>query len=393
MEKYKISLVLFFLLFMAGEIKSQSVDEILKSIEANNNEILASKKLLESKTYEYKNRILPDGPEFSYGYFPDNSSTTGPKETFEISQSFQMPCFYRNQSALSRLMTEQERLSYQQIRQSVLFEAKKFLIETVYLTRMSFLLHDRLTDAENLLLAFTKSLETGNVNILEVNKSKLHLLQVQNQLKTVINDLNTVRKQLKSMNGGQDINTNITEYPMDENINLDSIIAEKENIDPEILFAIKQTESSAKMVKVTKNLQLPKFSLGYAGETVADEKFRGFVVGISVPLWGSNSAIKKARFESEYSGLNYQLAQVKVTTETRIQIEKIQNLKSNLDNYISVLSTVNNTALLKKSLELGEISAIDYFMEISYFYQVYDDYLLTEKEYHQAVAKLFTYKL
>jgi len=99
MEKYKIILILIFILFV-GKLKSQTFDDVLKTIEVNNKEIQASEKLIESKSYEYKNMVLPDGPDFSYGYFADNSSTPGPKETFEISQSFQMPCFYRNQSAL-----------------------------------------------------------------------------------------------------------------------------------------------------------------------------------------------------------------------------------------------------------------------------------------------------
>jgi len=391
--KSKIALVVLFMIVFSNYLKSQSFDEVLKTIELNNKEIQAKQHLLESKTYEYRSMVLPDGPDFSYGYFADNSSTPGPKETFEISQSFQMPCFYKNQSALSKLMTEQEKLSFQQIRQSVISEAKMLLIESVYLTKMSFLLQARLLDAENLMQAFSKRLETGDVNILEVNKSKLYLLQVQNQLKTVQNDLSAVRKRLVYFNGGQELNVIIADYPQSEPFSVETILAEKQNNDPEILYALKQSETSAKAVKVTKNLQLPKFSLGYAGETVADEKFRGFVVGMSVPLWSSNSAIKKAKFESEYTGLLNQLTQSKVESETKLQVEKTQSLKENLDNYSLVLENVNNIDLLKKSLDLGEISAIEYFLEISYFYETYDNYLLVEKEYQQSIAELLRYKL
>ena len=389
----KTSLLLILILAFGSNVKSQSFDDILKTIEANNKELQAGQKLTDSKTYEYKNLILPDGPEFSYGYFPDNSTTTGPKETFEISQSFQMPCFYKNQSALSKLMIEQENLSYRQLKQSVLSEAKMLLIELVYLNKMSILLQARQSDAEFLMNAFTKRLETGDVNVLEVNKSKLYLLQIQNQLKTLMNELNGVKKQLANLNGGQELEILITDYPEAEAINFEQILSDKQVTDPDVLIAIKQTESSAKMVKVTKNLQLPKFSLGYAGETVADEKFRGFVVGMSVPLWGSKSAIKKAKFESDYFSLNNQYTQTRIATETQLQIEKAQTLKENLENYVSALGVTNNVELLKKSLELGEISSIDYFTEISYFYQIYDSYLLAEKEYQQSLTELFKYKL
>jgi len=168
---------------------------------------------------------------------------------------------------------------------------------------------------------------------------------------------------------------------------------EKQNIDPELLFAKKHIESSAKLFKVTKNLQLPKFSLGYAGETVVDEKFRGFVVGMSVPIWGARSEIKKAKYESQYIELKSQLIQVRIISDLNQQIEKVKTLKENLDNYSLALESVNNLDLLKKSLDLGEISSIEYFTEISYFYQIYDDYLINEKEYQMAVNDLLRYKL
>jgi len=272
-------------------------------------------------------------------------------------------------------------------------EAKKLLIESIYLTKMSYLLQTRLADAESLLQAYTKRLETGDVNLLEVNKSKLYLLHIQNQVKTVQTELKSIQKQLIYYNGGQELNFDLAEYPQILEINADEITIEKQNNDPELLYASKQIESSAKMVKVTRNLQLPKFSMGYAGETVADEKFRGVVIGLSVPLWSGNSAVKKAKFESQYLELSSLSMQTKIETETKAQIDKIQSLKKNLDNYSQTLSSVNNIELLKKSLELGEISSIEYFTEISYFYQIYDDYLISEKEYQLAVCEMLQFKL
>jgi len=386
-------MILFFLLISSAEMKSQTIDEVLKTIESNNQEILAAQKLVESKTYEYRSMVLPEGPAFSYGYFPDNSTNPGPKETFEISQSFQMPCFYRNQSSLSKLMVEQEKLSYQQVRQSILSEAKNLLIESVYLAKMSFLLQARLSDAENLMMAFTKRLENGDVNLLEVNKSKLHFLHIQNQLKTVQNELNSIQKQLVFMNGGKELNVILADYPLIQDIDFEKVMNEKQTIDPELLYAKKQIESSAKQVKVTKNLQLPKFSLGYAGETIADEQFRGFVIGMSVPIWGARSEIKKANYESQYIDLNSQLIESKLTTEINQQIERVKTLKENLENYSIALESVNNLELLKKSLDLGEISSIEYFTEISYFYSIYDDYLIAEKDYQIAMNGLLKYKL
>ena len=106
-------LIIFSLLLMlTGNVFSQSFEGILKTIDENNKYIQAGKKYVESKSYEYRKDNLPDGPELSYGYFPDNSSVAGTKQVFEVSQSFQMPCYYRNQSAYSKLMINQEEFSH-----------------------------------------------------------------------------------------------------------------------------------------------------------------------------------------------------------------------------------------------------------------------------------------
>lgn len=386
-------MILFFLLIFSADLKSQTIDDVLKIIESNNQKILAAQKLVESKTYEYRSMVLPEGPSFSYGYFPDNSTNPGPKETFEISQTLQMPCFYRNQSSLSKSLVEQERLNYQQVRQSVLSEAKNLLIESIYLTKMSLLLQARLSDAENLVFAFSKRLENGDVNVLEVNKAKLHLLTIQNQLKTVQTEISSLQMQLNYMNGGQDLNVTLTEYPVVHEIDVEQLISEKQSLDPELLAAKMQIESSAKQLKVTKNLQLPSFSLGYAGETVVDEKFRGFVFGMAIPIWGTRSEVKKANFEAQYLNLNSQLIESQVLSELKQQIDKAKTMKTNLENYLSALESVNNLDLLKKALDLGEISSIEYFTEISYFYQIYDDYIAAEKDYHKVMNVLLKYKL
>lgn len=393
MKQLKIKMAMLFIILLPGIVKSQTIEDLLKTIESNNKDITAAQKYLESRTYELKNIVLPDGPEFSYGYFPENSSNQGPKETFEISQSFQMPGFYIHQSALSKNLTEQEQLNYKQIRQSILFNSKNLIIEFIYLKKMSLLLESRITDAENLLQAFTKRYDTGDVNILEVNKSKLSLLHLQNQYKSMLSELNSVRQKLTYFNNGQELNLSIIDYPIIDEYDNETIVKQKQELDPEFLLAQKQADQTNRMLKVTKNLQLPKISLGYGGETVVDEKFRGFVVGISIPIWGSNSAIKKTKFESEFILLNSQNAQSAFLIEINTQIEKLKTLEENLNNFRNVLQSMNNIEILKKSFDLGEISSIEYFTEISYYYQVYDEYMNAEKDFHLTINGLFKYKL
>ena len=49
--------------------------------------------------------------------------------------------------------------------------------------------------------------------------------------------------------------------------------------------------------------------------------------------------------------------------------------------------------LLNKALETGQISMIDYFVEITLLYDSMQNYLDVEKEYQNAVAQLLQYQL
>ena len=73
--------------------------------------------------------------------------------------------------------------------------------------------------------------------------------------------------------------------------------------------------------------------------------------------------------------------------------ERMTNLKTTLEEYQTIFSSLNNVALLDKSLSLGEISTIEYFIEMSFYYESLKNYLKTEMEYNKVVAELYKYQL
>jgi outer membrane protein TolC len=180
---------------------------------------------------------------------------------------------------------------------------------------------------------------------------------------------------------------------MESLIEIDSVMLNRLSLDPELLYSQKSIEASQKQLKVTKNLQLPKFSLGYGTETVADEKFKGFLVGVSIPLWSSKRAIQQAKFETQYYDLSALSINQSKIAETNVLYKKAVSLEESLISYKAVLSSVNSEELLNQSLEAGEISIIDFFTEMFYYYEIYDDFLTVEKDYHQALAELYKYRL
>ncbi len=56
--------------------------------------------------------------------------------------------------------------------------------------------------------------------------------------------------------------------------------------------------------------------------------------------------------------------------------------------YRNSLETVNNTDLLKKALDKGQISILDYIVEIGLYYEVLNRALEAERDYQIAFAEL-----
>lgn len=89
----------------------------------------------------------------------------------------------------------------------------------------------------------------------------------------------------------------------------------------------------------------------------------------------------------------------KVAADARVQsynrlkthYEKAKRLQETLADYTKVLESVNSTHLLKKALDAGEISLIEYMMELSLYYDTIDNILSIKNELHQELAGLYFY--
>jgi hypothetical protein len=68
-------------------------------------------------------------------------------------------------------------------------------------------------------------------------------------------------------------------------------------------------------------------------------------------------------------------------------------LKTTADKYRSSLANVNNSMLLKKALDAGEISLLDYMVEMGLYYDNANQTLAAERDYQLALAELSAVEL
>ena len=64
-----------------------------------------------------------------------------------------------------------------------------------------------------------------------------------------------------------------------------------------------------------------------------------------------------------------------------------------MEEYSKTFQSQQDLALLKQALTGGQISMIEYFVEVSVIYQSHQNYLQLENQYQKAMARIYKSKL
>lgn len=382
------------LIIASINIQAQSIDNILSEIVKNNKSILANVQFWEAKKLQYQTGLTLNNPSVEFEYLNGSPEGAGNQTDFLILQSFDFPTAYIKKKQVAELQIVQTDFELTSNRQDILLEAKQYCIELIYLHKKLTELNKREQNAKSLYHVYQKKMENGDANVLDVNKTKLQLINLQNDIRLSISQINQINKKLTQLNGGNKINFKDFSYPISPDIPdfqaLENSIKES---DPILKTALKQEEINLKKVELSKAMSLPKMEAGYRSQAILGQNFQGIHVGFTIPLWENKNTVKFQKAQASFSKVKIEEHKNRQYTYIQSLHEKYLNLYMALTEYKQLLATVNNTELLDTALKLGEISSIQYFLEINYLYNSFDKYLQLEKEYYLVIAELYKYQL
>ena len=99
------------------------------------------------------------------------------------------------------------------------------------------------------------------------------------------------------------------------------------------------------------------------------EAFRGFTVGISVPLWENSHTIKTARSALIQSEAQLDLYLYEQERKIRQKLNQLGNLHRRVTKLEEALGSANSLDLLSSSMESGEISLSEYFYNSDFYFR------------------------
>ena len=128
-------------------------------------------------------------------------------------------------------------------------------------------------------------------------------------------------------------------------------------------------------------------------EDVVGELYLGITLGMSVPLWENKNKIKYAKAELIAADMKAKDAKFKFYNQLETMFLRASGLKQTLSIYKESLSGANNTILLKKALDAGQISILEYVMEMNLYFDILTQSLESEREYQKSLAELSAFEL
>lgn len=389
--KFVFSIAVSILLFTSA-FSQGSIDKVTEEILQNNTGLVTLES--QQRAQELLNltgNYLAD-PEFGFAWFDGSPATLGSKTNISLIQSFDFPTAYHHRSIIAKSRNEQLPVEYQAHLSDLMLQVRLICLELIYNNALFIEYEKRLQHSQLLEDGYSQMLQAGQVNLLEYNKAKLNLLNLQKEAEKIIVERNELRNKLTALNGGIPISIEDTIFPAPVMVeDFEQWYSKAEQSNPVLIWLRQETEISKRQERLQKTLNLPAFSAGYVSEALTHEAFRGFTVGISIPLWENKNTLKHARAQSDVME-NTQIEQSQVYySHLKTQHEKALSLRQATEEYRNLLQSVDNSDLLFTSWKQGEISLTNYILELSLFYQSTDKVLEMELELHQALSRLYQY--
>lgn len=375
-------------------VKALTVDDIINNIKSNNITLKAIEESKNSAINNIKSTNNLSNPEVGFEYH-NGSNISGNKYGFSVTQKIEWPGIY-----ISRKKVNQSRITIENVKQineylNILLEAKQLSIQLVNLNKKISVQRDVVTNISQLYAEYDKGFKHGEISILDINKLKLELLNVQRILDELKAQRDAIKEQIVWLNGNIEIDqlTTLTNYPIQSLETLEFYLSEVVKFDPTYVEQTANVETMKKNLSVTKMGWLPDFSLSYKFTNELGTKFNGFAVGASVPIFANQNKVSASKSELIATELSQKDLLIKLETTIKTEYSHVVIAKSQMYSYSNILESGNNEKILKKALEGGQISLLNYLLELRYFLEARQTLLDIELEYNSLLTSLNKYQL
>lgn len=367
---------------------AQDFSSILKSIEANSARLEAARIKDKAEKLDSKDLYTLEDPEVGFDYL-FGAEGIGHRIGFEVSQGFDFPTVINQKRKMAKEMQRVSELKYLSERQQLLLNARKLCIQVVYCNAIMDHLDEDLEETTAMSKAYETLFDKGEATAIDRNKAHQAFLFFKTEYDEFLAMRENLLNELKCLNGGNAVEISDTAFVFSPLSNdFDGWLAQNIALHPELQLAEGELNAEKQSLKVAKGSRIPGFKIGYTGEFTREEKYQGPTIGLSLPLWGSGRKVKVAKLHVEAAEKSLEDTRLHLTTQLRGVYREALQLQDTYLRYRKHLTECDNSELLKKSLDSGQITLLQYLQERQFVHEMHEKILIAERDLALRKAEL-----
>jgi cobalt-zinc-cadmium resistance protein CzcA len=385
----------------------QSIDEVLE-IALKNNPTMKVSALKTEKAEALKGTSF-NLPKTDLGLDYGQTNSIADSDTrFSISQTFEFPTVYTNQSKLAT-----SRVTASQLRQQVVENDLVAQVNSTYYTLWFLKNKEKVLQRQDSIYsrfsyAAQLRFDNGESNALELGTANAELADIQimvQENQAAIEEIRFALKYLLNADTAVDINVAALELKTAVKISDSNDIDVSNN--PLVSFYNQQIEVAENERKVASAQLLPDITLGYFNQSFigtgqftndtqtpfdSSDRFMGVQLGLSIPLWSKPHTAKIMAAKIQKQENEAQLEAVQNETKSQLQSlfavlqKNLNNIKTYKESGLPQSDLLLRTA--QRGFEEGEIGYIEYVQGINRALTIQVKYLEYLNQYNQTLINI-----
>lgn len=401
----KVNYVLLYFMLLPGSLFSQQQLSLEEAIAAGlKNSPLVQSAQLDVERQQALKRAAAEVPKtdvaFMYGQY---NSYVKNDNNITIAQSIPFPTFYTSQHALGKAQIKSSELQKTVTVNEVILQIKQTFYELLYLKSRHILLLRQDSLFQELVRSASLRYKTGEGTLLEKTAAETQHSEIGNTIRQNEANQRIALQQLRTLinqNQVMGITGTLTERP------LPSFDSSALLQNPQLQYWQQQVVVARQQKKTEVARAMPDLKIGYFNQTLigfqnvsgqetyfgSSDRFQGFEVGLSIPLWffPHSAKTQAAKINQQVSERKFAQAQLATYGQFQQAVEAFVKNQSSLQYYKN--TALPNAELLQHQNQLsfknGETNYAIYLMNLKNVITIQESYLQTLNDYNQTIIYL-----
>lgn len=387
----RISIIISFIACIAMWVNANDISDLAKRIAASSPE---RKALLQKVSANHLNADTEnnlDDPELSVETLfgkGDNKYNIG------LSQSFEWPGLYKARKERNQAAMDAETAEVEVFTAETRQKAEAYLINLIGARKRAAAYSESLAVMQKLLDLYTRLYARGDVTVIDVNKLRIEVADLTQSLDDEKQNIADIYGALSAMSQDIDIEAataTLTEFPLYTLEDKDTYLRAMEQNSPELKYLRAKGMLDQSETRVASMSSRPGFSVGYRYSYEDAQSYNGFSLGLTLPFWSAKGKKEAAQAAALTTTLDGAAATATMRAQIDTDYKTAQSIHARIVQYSGALNTTDNTGLLRRAFDAGQITLTEYLQDMRYFIEAQVRLFQLQQDYSTAVASLERY--